>query len=192
MINMQDNSYLPNVDKTMMNRYSYDQCKEALKLIRARMNALNRKDDNRYEEKEIGELSISTSAHNALAVQGLKTVGDILNFGLQNVYLIRLCGKTKSREIREAVYQDIPFDVLRNYVMNRIGNVYRINCREDYEEATELIKQYREKANVNGVMEKVPVDEQKLISNLIGLTQQYERHLKEYVHPRLKKQLKAE
>ncbi len=91
-------SHLSNVDKTMMNRYSYDQCKEALKLIRARIKALNRKDDNRYEEKEIGELSVSNSAHNALVGQGLKTVGDILNFGLQNVCLIRLCGKQNQKK----------------------------------------------------------------------------------------------
>jgi len=56
-----------------------------------------------FIKKKIEELDLSPRAYNALKLQKLHTVEDIVHFGIENIWKIRNIGKKTSAEIQQAI-----------------------------------------------------------------------------------------
>jgi DNA-directed RNA polymerase alpha subunit len=57
----------------------------------------------RYPEKAIENLNLSARAYNALKAQKLDTIEDVLDFGLENIAMLRNAGPRTVQEVSEAL-----------------------------------------------------------------------------------------
>lgn len=80
-----------------------EQCKEALQLLNNRVKQLTNADYMSYLKKNVKDLPISNRSYNALIQAGLHTVGDILDFGLEKISLLRGCGEKCNKEIKAGI-----------------------------------------------------------------------------------------
>jgi DNA-directed RNA polymerase alpha subunit len=58
----------------------------------------------RYPERAIENLNLSTRAYNALKAQKLHTIEDVLDFGLQNIGMLRNAGPRTVKEVSDALH----------------------------------------------------------------------------------------
>lgn len=91
-----------------LGQFTLEQCYEAVELLQKRIKQLTCPDYQSRMDKEIEVLKLSTRAYNALMCCGLRTVGDIFNYGLENIEYIRNCGKLTQQEIKDAVLKGLP------------------------------------------------------------------------------------
>lgn len=59
-------------------------------------------------DKEIEGLGLSMMLYNVLLTSGLITVGDIMNYGLESIIILKGCGKLCHQERKEKVLKDLP------------------------------------------------------------------------------------
>jgi DNA-directed RNA polymerase alpha subunit len=90
-----------------MERFSLEECEEAIKILQKRSNQLNNKDYQSWLTKSIRDLNLSARAENALFAVNIQTMGDIMNWGLDRIYFIKSCGELTSLQIKEAVLKDM-------------------------------------------------------------------------------------
>jgi DNA-directed RNA polymerase alpha subunit len=85
-----------------LNSLTLEECKELQGWLRKRVKYLN---GIPFIKKKIEELNLSTRAYNALKLNNLHTVEDIVHLGLDNVWKIWNIGSKTVREIQQAVDQ---------------------------------------------------------------------------------------
>ena len=57
----------------------------------------------RYPETAIENLNLSARAYNALKAQKLDTIEDVLDFGLENIAMLRNAGPRTVKEVSDAI-----------------------------------------------------------------------------------------
>ena len=83
-----------------LNSLKADECCELQHWLKKRIKYLN---SIPFIKKNIEELNLSSRAYNALKLQKLHTVEDIVHYGLDNIWTIRNIGSKTVIEIKEAV-----------------------------------------------------------------------------------------
>jgi len=91
---------IPDDHKRLLRSLSAAECAEIRDYLTKRMWQLKHV---RYPEKAIENLNLSGRAYNILKVQKLHTVEDVLDFGLQNIAMLRNAGPRTVKEISEAL-----------------------------------------------------------------------------------------
>src|SRR4030095_9382642 len=85
-----------------LNSLTPEECKELQAWLKKRVKYLN---GIPFIKKKIEELNLSTRAYNALKLNNLHTVEDIIHLGLDNIRKIRNIGSKTVIEIQQAVDQ---------------------------------------------------------------------------------------
>jgi DNA-directed RNA polymerase alpha subunit len=88
--------------------FSLAQCKEAIARLKRRIRQLTNADYQSYLKKDIKDLHLPKRAYNCLLDGRLYTVGDILEYGLGNVWKLKGCGEQSFLEIKNVVLMDRP------------------------------------------------------------------------------------
>ncbi len=63
---------------------------------------------SRQSGKEIKDLGLSVRAYNALAEKNINTIGELLDYGIENTAIFKNIGDKSLIEIREAVERHVP------------------------------------------------------------------------------------
>lgn len=100
---MDDNFFINLDDRSQqwLNSLMLDDCKELQIWLRNRIRCLKRMP---FIKRKIEELNLSTRAYNALKIEGLNTVEDIVKYGRENIWKIRHIGSKTVEEIEKIVY----------------------------------------------------------------------------------------
>ncbi|HEV8283585.1 MAG TPA: DNA-directed RNA polymerase subunit alpha C-terminal domain-containing protein [Chitinophagaceae bacterium] len=85
-----------------LNSLTHEECNELQYWLKKRIKYLN---DIPFIKKKIEDMELSPRAYNALKLQKLHTVEDIVHFGLDNIWKIRNIGTKTAVEIRNAIIQ---------------------------------------------------------------------------------------
>ena len=85
-----------------LNSLTSEECSELQQWLKNRIEYLN---SIPFIKKKIEELNLSTRAYNALKLQDLNTVEDIVHSGFDNIGRIRNIGSKTVGEIQKAITQ---------------------------------------------------------------------------------------
>ena len=97
------NDFFESIDKQSqdwLNSLRVDDCRELEQWVKGRIKYL---ETMPFIKKSIDDLELSTRAYNALKLNKLHTVEEIIHFGIANISLIRNIGAKTVIEIREAI-----------------------------------------------------------------------------------------
>lgn len=95
-------------EKWEFSRYSLEQCEEAMQLIQKRIKLLTNPDYKTWLEKSIWDFPLSTRSRVILFNSGIKTAGDLLNYGIDRIEILKGCGQVSAKEIRDVVIKELP------------------------------------------------------------------------------------
>jgi hypothetical protein len=101
-------SFLTDSQKWELSTYSLPKCEEAIALLEKRIKQLTNADYQSWLEKSIYDLEIYGRPVIVLLNAKLFTVGDIINYGLDRIEMIKGCGQKTTKIIKEAVLKDMP------------------------------------------------------------------------------------
>lgn len=91
-----------------LNDFTIEQCFEAVNVLQRRIKQLSNADYQSYMEKAVKDLGLSTRARNVLMMGQIKTIGDIMNYGIEKIGLLKGCGSLSHQEIKDAVLKNMP------------------------------------------------------------------------------------
>jgi DNA-directed RNA polymerase alpha subunit len=83
-----------------LNSLTLEDCNELQHWLKKRIKYLK---GIPFIKKKIEDMDLSPRAYNALKLQKLDTVEDIVHFGIENIWKIRNIGKKTSAEIQQAI-----------------------------------------------------------------------------------------
>jgi DNA-directed RNA polymerase alpha subunit len=105
---MENVQFLTEQQRSVLESLDLDQCREAIGLLQNRINSLFSTDYQSYLKKNIKDLGLSTRTFNLLFYNKMTTVGDLIDYGLENICTLRGCGTKSNIEIKSAVNKFLP------------------------------------------------------------------------------------
>lgn len=90
-------------DQNTFREYTADECVAAIRLLKARIDQLTSKEYQAILSSPITDLNLSVRAWNILGIKQLYTVGEIISYGIENLYKERNCGDKTLKEISAAI-----------------------------------------------------------------------------------------
>ena len=105
---MHRNTSLTNDQLLELNDFTMEQCFEAVNVLQRRIKQLSNADYPSYMEKAVKDLGLSNRAYNVLINSQIKTIGDIMNYGIEKIGLLKGCGSRCHQEIKDTVLKNMP------------------------------------------------------------------------------------
>lgn len=82
----------------ILKQLSKPDCEKAITILNERVQSIQLYQD--YQSIELFDLPLSIRAFNGLKTNGLSTVGDVLLYGLDNIWKLRFIGPKSEKEIK--------------------------------------------------------------------------------------------
>ena len=99
---------LSEYQKLGLSRYTLQQSEEAIKLLQKRIKLLTGPGYNLWLEKPIWDLPLTTRARTSRFNSGIKTAGDLVNYGLDRIEGLKGCGTSTLKKIRDVILKEMP------------------------------------------------------------------------------------
>lgn len=107
-------SLLDDHQKRLMSCFTLKECQDAIDILQKRVDQLSNKDYQTWLTKSIHDIGLSNRAIYSLLPANIKTMGDILAWGIDRIYLIKGCGQQTTKEIKDAVLKDMAMAEIKN------------------------------------------------------------------------------